>query len=127
MSEAPDVKPFRYSLRPKAGAFDLRFNQNRYGLVRTTVDREKTPKNERQSKRSRSPSPVPSPLSLVYKRKIRLEPAESTSETKRIRMAPVDNNGATLAARKQWKMPKRTLAQAASKPAPQLYDVSKGN
>lgn len=118
MSQASEVKSLRYSLRPKAGAFDLCMNQNRYGLIRTTVDRKVA-----TTKRNRSPSPLPN----IYKRKIRYEVIEDISDARRICKASIQCNGATLTIPKMWQLPERTLAQVTSKPPSTFYDVSKGN
>lgn len=132
MSLASEVKSSRYSLRPRVGAFDLCINQNRYGLVRTTIARQanniqvksRTPDSSpnlspsSSSSRSRSPSP-----NILNKRKIRFELVENI-DAKKICNVSTESNEAIVAVTKVWHPPVRT--QAVHKPPTPLYDVSKG-
>lgn len=108
MSFAANTKTARYSLRPNPSVFDLRINNNRYGLRRRTIDRA----THRLPKR------------IVYKSRIELV-KNNTTKVPDSCFLPVPVNKLPLMTRSNnvWTLPKPTLESR--KPAPILYDVAK--
>lgn len=143
MSLTPEENANGYSsrLRPKAGAFDLVINRNRYGLVRRTIGRRRAqliqPKCRTISvsssssssassspRRSRSASPLPD----VNKRKIRFEPVKLNDDAESVSASANDksNEAVMVTVPKVWHLPARAT-QIVRKPPPTVYDVTTSN
>lgn len=128
-----EVKSPRYSLRPRASAFDLKINRNRYGLVRQIIGRKGAQMTQAKCQsinsspssspcRSRSPSPLPD----ANKRKIRYEPADTNDDAKQVCVISNNqSNKAITTGSKVWHLPDRTT-QIVRKPPPTFYDVTEG-